>query len=150
MGIDLAREVYIFLSYVLSGMLSGMIFDIARAVRSVVKMNTLAVGITDACFWVVVTGICTFCVFGINDGFLRSFVIMGFFLGCFIYFFMLGKLFFWIFLKIITIIVNFVRLFFKILLTPFAFSYKIIILYVKKINGSICHGFIRKIKKDKT
>lgn len=150
MGINLTREVYVFLSYVLCGVLCGMVFDIFRALRRTVRMNVAQVFITDVFFWVIITGLCVFCVFGINGGLLRSFVICGFILGCFLYFLTLGKLFLNLFSKIMTIIVNFIKIFFKILLTPLTFSYKIILVYSKKINGSICHDFIRKNKKDKT
>ena len=150
MGLNLAREVYVFFSYVLCGMACGVVFDMFRALRKAIRMNVIAVGFSDAFFWVSVTGICAFCVFSINGGLLRTFVICGFVLGCFLYFLTLSKLFLRIFSKFMKIIVKFAEIFFKILLTPFTFSYKIISVYAKKINGSICHEFIRKNKKDKT
>ena len=133
-------ELFTFFSFFLCGSILGMLFDFFRALRKAVKMNAPAVHITDFTFWLGAILISTFFMFFINDGLLRTFVVVAFFLGIALYFLTLSRLFFWLFFKIIEIICHFIDLFFKILLTPLKFSYKIIVVCFLKLKNKFKSG----------
>ena len=136
----LSFELFAFLSFFICGVCVSMLFDFFRALRKVIKMNNPTVHITDCFFWIGALGISCFCVFFLNDGLLRTFVIISFLLGIVLYFFTLSRLFFMLFLKIIEIICHFINLFFKILLTPLKFSYKIIVVCFSRIKNKFKSG----------
>lgn len=140
MTVNLSSELLIFFSFFICGAICGIIFDVFRAIRKNIKMNTPFVLISDVLFWILVTYISAFCVFYINDGLLRAFVICAFLIGVFLYFCTLGHLFFPLLCKIIEIICHFINLFFKILLTPFKFSYKIILVWFLKMKNKFNSG----------
>lgn len=141
MGFNPVLEIRIFLSFFISGAVCGMVFDFFRALRRNFSLSFVWVLITDSLFWIITTAISAFCVFYLNDGLLRSFVVVSFFIGVILYFFTVSALVLTAFLKIITIISQIIKLFFKILLTPLKFSYKIILnvflKIIKKFNSGV-------------
>ena len=141
MGFNPVLEFWIFLSFFVCGAVCGTIFDFFRALRRKFKLSFTWVFITDVLFWILTTAVTAFCVFYLNDGLLRSFVVVSFFIGVILYFFTVSRIVLTAFLKIITIISQFIKLFFKILLTPLKFSYKIILnvflKFIKKFNSGV-------------
>lgn len=135
-----SQELWIFFSFFICGILCSVIFDFFRALRRNVKMNTVCVLISDILFWLSSTLITAFCVFFINGGILRTFVICAFIIGGILYFFILSRIIFPVFSKIIEIICHFINLFLKILLTPLRFSYKIILVWFTKIKNKFNSG----------
>ena len=140
MFINPSKELSIFLSFFICGIFCGIVFDFFRAIRKNIKMNTAFVFITDVLFWILVTLISAFCVFYINDGLLRTFVICAFIIGSVLYFFTFSRIIFFLFCKIIEIICHFINLFLKILLTPLKFSYKIILVWFLKMRNKFNSG----------
>lgn len=140
MFINPVLELWIFFSFFICGFIFGTIFDFFRAIRRNIKMNTLAVSISDLLFWITVLSLCAFFVFSLNGGLLRAFVISAFFIGVLLYFLLISKVVFWLFYKIIEIICKFLHLFFKILLTPIEFSYKIILVCFFKLKNKFSSG----------
>ncbi len=136
MDFNPSRELWIFLSFFISGSLCSALFDFFRAFRKNIKMNTFFVFISDILFWILVTFLTAFCVFFLNGGLLRTFVICAFLIGSVLYFFTLGRILFPIICKIMGIICHFIDLFLKILLTPFKFSYKIILVWLSKTKNN--------------
>ena len=140
MRVNPSKELLIFLSFFICGALCAAIFDFFRAIRKNIKMNTAFVLISDVLFWILVTSISAFCVFFINGGLLRTFVICAFIIGVILYFFTFGRIIFPLFCKIIGIICHFIDLFLKILLTPLKFSYKIILVWFLKMKNKFNSG----------
>lgn len=127
MKIDLNAEVITFLYAVLCGGACGICFDFFRAVRKKVKAGAAVTGVTDMLFWICTSVVVGYFSFYVNQGMVRAFVLCGLILGVVLYFLLISKAVFWLFLKIIEIICKIINLFFKILLTPLQFSYKIIV-----------------------
>ena len=140
MFINPSEELMIFLSFFVCSILSCIVFDFFRALRKNIKMNTFFVLISDILFWIFTAIITAFCLFYVNDGLVRAFVICAFVIGGFLYFFTISRIVFFLFCKIIEIICNFINLFLKILLTPFKFSYKIILVWFLKIRNKFNSG----------
>lgn len=69
------------------GLLLRGIYDVFLILRKLIKHNAVLVGFEDFVFWMF----CAFCVFGLmyrgNDGTLRAFAYIGFFIGMAIYHF---------------------------------------------------------------
>ena len=130
----ITSELIIFSSFFICGIILGIIFDFFRAMRRFLHKGVFPVAVTDISFWTVSTCIFAYCVFYINDGLLCTFVIAGFLLGIVLYFLSVSCLIFNMFFKIIDILSKFLNLFFKILLTPLYFSYKIILVYFFKMK----------------
>ncbi len=127
MKLDLNAEVITFLYAVICGMICGICFDFFRALRKELKAGAAVTGVTDAMFWICTSVVVGYFSFYVNHGMLRAFVLCGLILGAVLYFLLISRAVFWLFLKIIEIICKIINLFFKILLTPFQFSYKIIV-----------------------
>ena len=130
-------ELWIFFGFFICGSVCGMVFDVFRAFRKNFKLSDAWVIVTDALFWLITTPICAFCVFYLNDGMLRAFVVMSFFIGVILYFLCISRVVFKVFLKIITIISQIIKLFLKILLTPLKFSYKMLLNAKNKFNSGV-------------
>lgn len=131
---EITSELLIFASFFLCGAAAGIVFDFFRALRRFLHKGTFPTLITDILFWIICTALCSYCVFYINNGLLCTFVVIAFFLGIVLYFLSVSHLIFTLFFKIINILSKFLHLFFKILLTPLKFSYKIILVYFLKVK----------------
>lgn len=144
MTIDIGREIHIFLSVLLCGFFSSVIFDFFRAVRTFFKFPVIITGILDILFWMVVTALCALCLFAVSDLELRAYQVLAIALGGILYFLTISKWLLWLFEKIICILCKIIKLFFKIVLTPVQFLYKILIvpflsLYRKRGKAVKCH-----------
>lgn len=125
-------QVWIFLMFVLCGGIIMLIFDFFRAVRIAAKTGIPATAVCDVLFCVSAAFCITACVWNTNNGAFRCFELIGLILGGIFYFFLLGRWIFKIFLFLTENILKFVRLIFKILLTPPRFLYKILIVPLLK------------------
>lgn len=130
----ITSELIIFSSFFICGIILGIIFDFFRALRKFLHKGIFPVAVTDILFWIISLGVSAYCVFYINNGLLCTFVIAGFLLGIVLYFLSVSCMIFNVFFKIIDILSKFLHLFFKILLTPLQFSYKIILVYFFKMK----------------
>lgn len=126
MRLDLCGEAVTFLYAVICGGMCGICFDFFRAFRIGVKTGAFVSAIADSLFWICVSAVCGYFSFYISHGLLRAFLICGIGIGVLLYFLLISRVIFWLFLKIIEILYKILNLFLKILLTPWRFSYKII------------------------
>ena len=114
----MAREVWVLLAMVCTGALSGVLFDLMRAIRSNFK-GTVMAAVTDAVYWMAVSVFVWYTLLIFYDGQIRFFEFLGLGIGLVLYFLLLSRL-------ILRIFIGIFKLFFKILLTPAGFLYKII------------------------
>lgn len=75
----------------LCGIAGGLLFDFFRAIRKVVSMNGLWVGICDLLFWLLCTAAVFFSARLTNQGELRWYEFIGVFLGIALYFLLFGS-----------------------------------------------------------
>ena len=87
------KEIWVFGNCLLSGVGTGMIFDVFRIIRKSFKSGYDITNLCDALFWSVYTLVFAWWIFNINDGELRWFVFAGMSLGGAFYFALLSRIF---------------------------------------------------------
>lgn len=126
MTISVARETMIFLGCAACGMVLGLLFDILRISRRVVKTGNFIVMIEDLLFWLVASFFVFVSIFYLNDGELRWYEFFGIALGSGFYMLAFSP---WI-LKVSVYVLNFFKKLMiwiiKILFAPFKFIAKLL------------------------
>ena len=124
---------YALIALIICGSATGLIFDIFRAMRAAGKNGVLITVFGDVLFWIISMYMTARCLWIFNNGEIRLFEILGFVFGLFLYILLLEKVILKIFTFVFKNIFNFIDLIYQILLTPFKFLYKIIVvsLYTK-------------------
>lgn len=145
MGVDITSELCNFVASVISGILSGVLYDFFTVLT--IKSKKLFVSLSDIllsfliCFLIV-------SVFYLYNSFdLRLYMFFGLITGIILYFLWLSAIFVFFLTKIIKLF-DFI---FKILLTPTCFLYKILVMYLFKPVGAftilLCGKLKCKLKK---
>lgn len=81
MTMSTANQAYIFLATVYAGMLLGLIYDVYRAFRMIIKPGKYFVAILDFSFWILATFLSFFIFFRVNGGEIRFYAFIGLALG---------------------------------------------------------------------
>ncbi len=152
MEISLTEELIAFLLMLALGIGLGILFDIYRAIRKRIRKWEKLKNFSDIIYWVITGIFIALYIFNLNDGLMRGYMVVAFFFGLFFYFFVWGK---WVLNfvdKIIDVFIEIFKLIFKILLTPWAFLYKMLlgplVLFCDgKIRDIICR--FKKVLKTK-
>lgn len=107
------------------GAVAVVLLGIRNAIRGGLIINILA----DALWWIISLGMFVFCMWETVDFRVRFFHIIGLILGGVVTYFTIGRF--------VTVFAGWLfRVIFKILLTPWAFLYKIVIVLISKIISS--------------
>lgn len=72
-----SNQAYIFLVFILTGIIIGLIFDVFRAVRKSFKINDFFTYIQDIIFWLLVGSIIMYVIFKFNYGEIRAYMLFG-------------------------------------------------------------------------
>lgn len=104
---------------ILTGILGGILYDIFRAFRYTRKPRKKLKYIEDLVFWFMTTILFFLISFRISDGILRGFLFIGFFAGGTLYFLIISKYIFAIFIRIFKLIIQSINEIMKILKIPF-------------------------------
>ena len=86
MTVDSSHDIFIFVLSLICGVLSGLIFDIFRAMRSVFKSGKSWVAIQDIVFCAIVFVMFSYVVNNCNNGSVRWYEIAGAVLGVMLYY----------------------------------------------------------------
>lgn len=140
MGVDITSEVCIFVASVISGILSGVLYDFFTIFR--IKSKKLFVSLSDIFLSFVICVLIVSVFYLYNSFDLRLYMFFGLFLGVILYFLCLSTIFVFCLKKIIKLF-DFI---FKILLTPTLFLYKILVVYLFKPVGAFTIFLYRKSK----
>ena len=144
-----SNQAYLFLIFIINGVLIGLLFDFFRIARKVFSTNDLVTYLEDILFWILTGGIVLYSIFVFNNGELRLFMFLGILLGSFIYMLFISSYIIKINVKMIQILKKILA----ILLTPFKIIYKgLCKLFFKPITFlfvNIRKNFTNFIKKDK-
>lgn len=116
------NQVYLFLIFVINGIIIGLLFDFFRISRKVFNTNDIITYIEDILFWLITGCIVLYSIFVFNNGELRLFMFLGIALGSFIYMLFVSSYI----IKINVKIINILKQIFGILLIPIKFFYKIL------------------------
>lgn len=127
MQTPVTHELTVFAVMILCGVVFGVLFDIMRAIRNTAKAGKTITDVTDLLFVLISGIVIIYMLIKFNDGILRMYEFAGIFLGGIIYFLTVGKYVKNIFERIFEILCKIIVLIFKIVLTPLAFLYKILI-----------------------
>lgn len=133
-------EVYIFIWSIVTGVVIMIGYDFLCAATNREKYSILVCNIVDGVFVTCASALMIFVLLAVSNGYVRSYEFIGAFIGGFLYKISLGILLKKLFIKITDIIYAVFKIFFKILLTPFEFMYKI----VCSIMSVLCK-FVRKL-----
>lgn len=123
--------ILIILAFTACGGTVCLIFDIMRSLRKALQAKSAVTHISDFIFWTAAGVVCTYCLWNFNNGELRMFECLSFAVGMILYFFLLSPLFFKLLTLFFENIFKFTRFILKILLTPLAFLYKIMVVPIK-------------------
>ena len=157
------QQAYLFLIYLISGILIGILFDIFRILRKSFKTQDFVTYLEDILFWIFTGFFLLFVLFKFSNGEIRLYSLLGLVLGSICYMLTISKFFIKVNVKIITfikkiiykiisIVIFPIRLLLKLLqkiFTPFTFFVinfkKIISSSNKKVKNRKKFAFKRRI-----
>ena len=137
------NQIYLFLIYMLCGIVIGIGFDIFRVLRKSFRTSDMVTYIEDILFGILTGIFLIIILFIFNNGQLRFFIFVAIFLGLLLYLLTISKYF----IKINVIILAFIKKLVHMMLYPIQKLYKIMTkpFYFLIINLKKLH--IRKSKK---
>ena len=151
-------QLYLFLIFILNGLIIGLLFDFFRILRKAIKTSDLITCIEDVVFWILTGLIILYSIFTYNNGEIRLFMFLAIIIGVILYMMMISKFIMGISLtiinfvkKIISIIINVIKipinllinLIKKIYINPLSF----VILNIRKFFTKLFKNFYDTIKK---
>lgn len=86
------KEVYVFFSSVIVGVILAVIFDFFRLMRRKGNTSNIIVYLQDILYWIIVAFVVVASAFITNDGALRGYMFVGYILGAIIYLISISKL----------------------------------------------------------
>ena len=150
------NQVYLFLIFIVNGVLIGILFDFFRILRKSFKTKDGITYFEDLLFWILTGFSILYFIFVFNNGEIRLFMFLGIAVGITLYMLIFSSLF----IKInVTIITFFKKVFikiFEIILIPFKFIKKLffkpisfIFINIRKSSTNLYNNFIKITKKHK-
>ncbi len=147
MSTETIHQAYVFLIFILNGIIIGIIFDIFRVLRKSFKTSNFMTYIEDIAFWIISGGILLYSIFVFNDGELRLYIFLGIILGIILYIITISKYFIKFNVTIINFFKGVIYKIFKIIFAPLNFIYKIIKKILRKPTLFIKTTIMSKISK---
>ena len=130
------NQAYLFLIFILAGLIIGFLFDFFRILRKTIKTSDFVTYMQDFIFWILTGVIILYFIFTFNNGEIRLFLFLGIMTGILIYMLLLSKFI----IKINVAIINFFK---KILEIPI----KLLVKVIRKIFFKPISFFIINVKK---
>ncbi len=143
MAFSITDEVYVFLYSCLSGVLIMLFYDLLSVTEKKSDCSIFLCNVCDGIFMIVALTIMIFINFNVASGIVRGFEFVGAALGAVFYKLTISKLMQQIFKKITEIICSVFKLFFKILLTPLRFMYKML----NKCISALLYPIVRLLRR---
>lgn len=126
---------YLFLIFILVGIIIGILFDIFRILRRTFKTSDFVTYIQDILFWLLSGIILIYSIFIFNNGELRAYIFLSIFIGIITYMLTISKYFIKLNVTILTGIKKVFNFIFKIILYPFKVIFKSVkIILVRPLN----------------
>lgn len=117
-----SNQAYLFLVFIVNGILIGLLFDFFRIARKVFETNDMVTYLEDILFWILTGAIVLYSIFVFNNGELRLFMFLGILLGAFAYMILLSSYI----IKINVKIINVLKKVFGVIIIPFKAIYQIL------------------------
>ena len=127
------NQIGILFNVFVAGIVVAFIYDLFRIKRKVVKSNVIIIALEDLIYWIIASIVLFLSIYASNDGELRGFAVIGFFLGALLYFLLLSRIVTFILIKILKATKNVLTKVFQIILYPFKTAIKLLIIPSKKL-----------------
>lgn len=139
------NQAYIFMIFIINGVIIGLLFDCFRVLRRTFKTNNITTYFQDVLFWILTGLILLYSIFTFSNGEIRLYMFLGVIVGCVLYMLLLSSNFIKINVKVLTTLKSIILTIIKIVLKPFVFLFKILHSFLfKPINFLIINT--KKIK----
>ena len=140
----ITNQAYIFIIFVIVGIIVGIIFDFFRILRKSFKTKDFVTYIEDIVFCILTGLILLYSIFKFNSGEIRIYMFLGLLIGCSLYMLTISKYFIKINVFILTTLTNILKKIISILYIPFKYLKKILTkIFFKPISFIIIN--IRKM-----
>lgn len=123
------NQAYLFLIFIINGIIIGILFDIFRILRRSFKTSDIITYLEDILFWILTGSILLYSIFTFSNGEIRFYMFLGVFLGCILYMLLFSKYFVNINVRIILVLKKIVYKIINIVIFPF----KLMIKPIKKL-----------------
>ena len=123
----MTAEMYAFISAIACGMLSVRLWNIIGALRNAICAKAVINGFLDVLWWVVSAVVFSICMWEIISLKIRAFEFIGVGIGAIVCYITLARPIRYVCGKIFGFFFKIIQFIFKILLTPWAFLYKILV-----------------------
>lgn len=120
------NQAYLFLIFVINGLIIGFMFDIFRILRISFKTKNFITYIEDIIFWILTGLLVLSSVFVFNNGEIRLFMFLGIAIGVIIYLIIFSRHIIDFAVYVIKIIKKLFKRIFTIILLPFKFIKKLL------------------------
>lgn len=136
------NQAYLFICFVLVGIIIGIVFDLFRILRRTFKTKDLITYIEDIIFWIITGIIIIYSMYKFCDGELRFFMIIGIIIGTILYLITISEYV----IKISVYIINILK---RILYFPLKIVFKFIRRFILRPITIICINLRKNVKKNK-
>lgn len=123
----MTAEMYAFISAIACGMLSVILWNVTEALRNAIRAKAVINGFLDVIWWVVVSVVFCICMWEIISLKIRAFEFIGVGIGAILCHITLARPIRFVCGKIFGFFFKIIQFIFKILLTPWTFLYKILV-----------------------
>lgn len=129
------NQAYLFLIFIINGIIIGVLFDFFRILRKTIKTKDLITYIQDILFWILTGFIILYSTFTFNNGEIRIFMFIAILIGVIFYMTLISSYIIKINVTIINFLKKIIQGIVNVLITPFKWIYRFIkrILY-KPLN----------------
>lgn len=119
----ITNQSYVFLVFVIVGMIIGILFDFFRILRKSMKTKDFVTYIEDILFCIITGIIIIYSIFYFNSGEFRIYMFIGLLIGCSIYLLTISQYVVKINVYILTKFIEICKKFFNIIFLPIRFIY---------------------------
>ncbi len=117
-----SNQAYLFLVFIINGIVIGLLFDFFRISRKVFNTNDMITYIEDILFWILAGATVLYSIFIFNNGEMRLFMFLAILLGAFAYMVLISSYI----IKINVKIINILKKVLEILSLPLKAIYRLI------------------------
>jgi len=120
----ISEQAFLFLTCVKTGIIMGVLYDIIRVIRKIIKHPNWVVHLEDLIYWIACGCFAFIMIFWKNYGQIRGFVFLGMLIGGILYFTTVSSYFIKIITQIIkSFIIVPIRCIMKVIIIPFRYLY---------------------------
>lgn len=141
------NQAYLFVMFILNGILVGILFDIFRILRKSFKTPDLITYLEDIIFWIIAGLLTLYSIFKFNNGEIRIYIFVAIIVGVLMYMMTLSKYF----IKLNVFIISTIKKVIGTVISTVLYPFKVLFRFLKKIFIQpitfICINFNKIFKK---